>query len=132
MVNIKSRPLSSHQLAPRMILLISLSCSALLFALSLFPTYSAGYGARSNTSFLDTLPSKQRDLFNYAMKGLDMNWGGPGTYIVSIYSTNSRDLPTSNVMQFGSVRYSAWYAVGLLARNENDDAKDANELVRNM
>ncbi|KAE9407923.1 hypothetical protein BT96DRAFT_54755 [Gymnopus androsaceus JB14] len=48
------------------------------------------------------------------MKGLDMNWGGPGTYI------------------FGSVRYSAWYAVGLLARNENDDAKDANELVRNI
>ncbi|KIK68511.1 hypothetical protein GYMLUDRAFT_721800 [Collybiopsis luxurians FD-317 M1] len=65
-------------------------------------------------SFLDSLPATQRDIFNYGMKGLDINWGGPGTFI------------------FGSVRYSAWYAVGLLARNENDDAKDANDLIKSV
>jgi len=32
--------------------------------------------------------------------------------------------------KFDSPRYSAWYAVGLLARNEGDDVKVASELIR--
>ncbi|KAJ3992040.1 hypothetical protein F5050DRAFT_1861295, partial [Lentinula boryana] len=66
------------------------------------------------SSILDTLSVVQRDIFNYAMKGLDMNWGGTGTYI------------------FGSVRYSAWYTVGLLARNEHNDVEDANKLLQDI
>ncbi|KAF8989017.1 hypothetical protein BDQ17DRAFT_1257285, partial [Cyathus striatus] len=34
--------------------------------------------------------------------------------------------------QFGSPRYSAWYSVGLLARNEGGDATHAAEIIRNV
>jgi len=32
--------------------------------------------------------------------------------------------------KFDSPRYSAWYAVGLLARNEGDDVEVASGLIR--
>lgn len=63
-----------------------LACLAVLFALSVCSgsTGVVAYETRSDTSsFLHTLPQQQRDIFDYAMKGLDMNWGGAGTYIAS-------------------------------------------------
>lgn len=67
-----------------------LGCLAVLFALSVYSGSETGvvaYEARSDTSsFLHTLPQQQRDIFDYAMKGLDMNWGGIGTYIASYSS----------------------------------------------
>ncbi|TFK38958.1 hypothetical protein BDQ12DRAFT_745607 [Crucibulum laeve] len=69
---------------------------------------------RGNYSYLATPPSNQRALFEYAMNGLDMNFGPPF------------------LACFDSPRYSAWYAVGLLARNEDDDAKVASKIIRDV
>ncbi|KAF5389578.1 hypothetical protein D9757_004100 [Collybiopsis confluens] len=87
----------------------------LLYIILSFSVTSAWFDERARPpSFLDSVSLTQRDLFDYGMTGLDINWGGPGTFI------------------FGSARYSAWYAVGLLARNTNEDVKNANELLHDV
>ncbi|KAF5371592.1 hypothetical protein D9758_003428 [Tetrapyrgos nigripes] len=65
-------------------------------------------------SILDTLPPLQRRVFEYGMTGLDVNFGGPGTLL------------------FDSPRYTAWYAVGLLARNEGNDVEVASGLLEQV
>ncbi|KAJ7588100.1 hypothetical protein C8J56DRAFT_860795 [Mycena floridula] len=65
-----------------------------------------------SASFLDTLSTNQEALFNYGMKGLDANFRAP--------------------FLFKSPRYSAWYAVGLLARNEGDDVAVASKMIRDV
>ncbi|KIY67025.1 hypothetical protein CYLTODRAFT_462105 [Cylindrobasidium torrendii FP15055 ss-10] len=67
---------------------------------------------RNDTSYLDSLSDNQRELFNYAMTGLDMNFAPP--------------------FIFESTRYSAWYAVGLLARNEGDDLAVASQIIQDV
>ncbi|KAF8875318.1 hypothetical protein BD779DRAFT_1563870 [Infundibulicybe gibba] len=65
-----------------------------------------------NSSYVDSLPANQRALFEYTMSGLDANFAPP--------------------FLFGSPRYSAWYAVGLLARNEGDDVEVASNIFRQV
>jgi hypothetical protein len=35
-------------------------------------------------------------------------------------------------LKFNSPRYSAWYAVGLLARNEEDDVEIASQIIQTV
>ncbi|KIY52468.1 hypothetical protein FISHEDRAFT_35228 [Fistulina hepatica ATCC 64428] len=68
---------------------------------------------RSNlSSYRDTLSTNQRALFDYAIEALDANWAPP--------------------FLFQTPRYSAWYAVGLLARNEGDDAALASRMIADL
>ncbi|KAK7682357.1 hypothetical protein QCA50_014562 [Cerrena zonata] len=100
-------------LLPIVLLGILPSC---LYASSVYdavPTFqnAAVVNRHGNGSHLNTLPQLQRELFDYAMEGLDANYGAP--------------------FLFRSVRYSAWYAVALLARNEGNDVKTASSLIKN-
>ncbi|KAJ7505894.1 hypothetical protein B0H11DRAFT_2220528 [Mycena galericulata] len=63
---------------------------------------------RDANSYLETLSSGQRDLFEYVIEALDENFNPP--------------------FLFDSPRYSAWYAVGLLARNAQGDVAAASSM----
>ncbi|KAK7026850.1 hypothetical protein VNI00_015392 [Paramarasmius palmivorus] len=65
-----------------------------------------------SASFLDDLPEHQRALFDYSMNQLDLVFAPP--------------------FLFSSPRYSAWYAVGLLARNEDDDVEVASQMIKDV
>lgn len=84
---------------------------------------------RQNSSHLDTLPDKQRQLFEYAMEGLDAYFAPP--FLVRVFVIRMLSIILTS-FQFKSPRYSAWYAVGLLARNEDDDVQVASTLIRNV
>ncbi|GLB42799.1 hypothetical protein LshimejAT787_1202480 [Lyophyllum shimeji] len=68
--------------------------------------------ALSSPSYLDGLSTNQQRLFEYAMKGLDINFAPP--------------------FLFSSPRYSAWYAVGLLARAQGDDIATASKIIQDV
>ncbi|KAJ6471753.1 hypothetical protein C8R47DRAFT_1297074 [Mycena vitilis] len=65
-----------------------------------------------NASYVETLSGKQREVFNYVLEALDDNFSPP--------------------FLFNSPRYSAWYAVGLLARNGEGDASTASIILRDV
>ncbi|KAJ7149246.1 hypothetical protein C8R43DRAFT_1068458 [Mycena crocata] len=66
----------------------------------------------ANASYLETMSSKQRDLFEYVMDGLGQNFSPP--------------------FLFNSPRYSAWYSVGLLARNDRGDVAVASSMLKDV
>ncbi|KAJ6624384.1 hypothetical protein B0H10DRAFT_738161 [Mycena sp. CBHHK59/15] len=68
--------------------------------------------SHANSSYLETLSAKQRDLFNHVMEALDDDFALP--------------------FLFDSPRYSAWYAVGLLARNAQGDAATASSIIKDV
>ncbi|KAG6909244.1 hypothetical protein DXG01_001426 [Tephrocybe rancida] len=74
--------------------------------------FCAAVAAIDSPSYAKSLPPNQRKLFEYAMTGLDSNFGLP--------------------FLFNSPRYSAWYSVGLLARAEGDDVATAATLIREV
>ncbi|KAF8194411.1 hypothetical protein K438DRAFT_1827950 [Mycena galopus ATCC 62051] len=65
-----------------------------------------------NASYLETLSEKQRQVFEYVLDALDDNFSPP--------------------FLFDSPRYSAWYAVGLLARNGKGDITTASAILRDV
>jgi len=80
-------------------------------------------------NYLDTISSGQRSLFNQAIHALDVNFASP--LLVSVlFVTLELTIDFVFGFKFDSPRYSAWYAVGLLARNEGDDVEVASELIR--
>ncbi|KAF8063496.1 hypothetical protein FPV67DRAFT_1701190 [Lyophyllum atratum] len=76
--------------------------------------YAAAFGtdSLSSPSYLNGLSANQRRLFEYAMTGLDSNFAPP--------------------ILFSSPRYSAWYAVGLLARARDNDIATAGNIIREV
>ncbi|THU86169.1 hypothetical protein K435DRAFT_970410 [Dendrothele bispora CBS 962.96] len=73
----------------------------------------------ANASYLDSLSPLQREVFDYGMSALDVNFaGGPDSLLFDGISD--------------SIRYSAWYAVGLLARNEGDDVDVASGMLKKV
>ncbi|KAF7357361.1 Chitin synthase 4 [Mycena sanguinolenta] len=74
---------------------------------------SSGFFGRSvNASYLETLSERQRQVFDYVIEALDENFSPP--------------------FLFNSPRYSAWYAVGLLARNGQEDVETASEILKDV
>ncbi|KAJ7090849.1 hypothetical protein B0H15DRAFT_837082 [Mycena belliarum] len=68
--------------------------------------------SRANSSYLETLSKTQRNLFDHVLDALDANFSPP--------------------FLFNSPRYSAWYAVGLLARSEEGDVETASVMIRDV
>ncbi|KAJ7119751.1 hypothetical protein C8R44DRAFT_982399 [Mycena epipterygia] len=66
----------------------------------------------ANASYLETMSEKQRDLFEYVLEALDENFSPP--------------------FLFNSPRYSAWYSVGLLARNGKGDVETASSMLKDV
>ncbi|KAJ7731725.1 hypothetical protein B0H16DRAFT_1772439 [Mycena metata] len=75
------------------------------------PSASFLNGRRAaNESYLEALSETQRQVFDYVLDALDENFSPP--------------------FFFNSPRYSAWYAVGLLARNGKGDVATASEILK--
>ncbi|CAG9945866.1 unnamed protein product [Clonostachys rosea f. rosea IK726] len=64
-----------------------------------------------------------QQLFSDSMKWLDMNYDSNDGYLY--------DLNTQEALRH-ETRSSAWYALGLLARNENNDAAEAEKIIVNV
>ncbi|KAJ8084619.1 hypothetical protein PM082_003393 [Marasmius tenuissimus] len=62
--------------------------------------------------YMETLPDKQQAVFSYAMEVMDAFFKKP--------------------LLWDSPRYSAWYAVGLLARNKQEDASTAAAIIEEV
>ncbi|KAJ6455479.1 hypothetical protein C8R45DRAFT_1036459 [Mycena sanguinolenta] len=71
-----------------------------------------GRGVNASSSYLETLSERQRQVFEHVMEALDENFSPP--------------------FLFNSPRYSAWYAVGLLARNGQGDVETASEMLKDV
>ncbi|KAF7292287.1 Chitin synthase 4 [Mycena kentingensis (nom. inval.)] len=69
-------------------------------------------GRDINASYLSTLTANQRKVFDTVIEAVDASFAPP--------------------FLFNSPRYTAWYAVGLLARNGKGDAQLASTLLRNV
>ncbi|KAJ7717780.1 hypothetical protein B0H16DRAFT_1798778 [Mycena metata] len=77
------------------------------------PSASFLNGRRAaNESYLEALSETQRQVFDYVLDALDENFSPP--------------------FLFNSPRYSAWYAVGLLARNGKGDVATASEILKDV
>lgn len=81
-------------------------------------------------SYLNTLSKNQRELFNYAMTSLDANFGPP--FMVRAQVLKAEHQADADHPQFESPRYTAWYGVGLLARNKGDDVAVASKIFRDV
>lgn len=84
----------------------------------------------ANASYLETLSEKQRQVFDYVLEALDENFSPP--FLVSNGSSSSSSCRFDVGGQFNSPRYSAWYAVGLLARNGKGDVDTASTMLRDV
>ena len=76
-----------------------------------------------NASYVSTLPKNSQSLFRESMDWLDGFYDPAAGYLFDESSATALRHET---------RSSAWYAVGLLARNENDDVKNALEIITNV
>ncbi|KAJ7607118.1 hypothetical protein DFH06DRAFT_1347619 [Mycena polygramma] len=91
---------------------IVLACLAYLPLDARAPGSPASGTQAVNASYLETLSDKQRAVFDYVLDALDENFSPP--------------------FLFNSPRYSAWYAVGLLARNGEGDVATASTILRDV
>jgi hypothetical protein len=76
-----------------------------------------------DASYVSTLPSNAQSLFRESMDWLDGFYDPAAGYLFDESSATALRHET---------RSSAWYAVGLLARNENDDVKNALQIITNV
>jgi len=81
------------------------------------------FSVATSASFVSSLPKNAQTLFNESMTWMD--------------SFNDREfgalyeLSASSALRHGT-RASAWYALGLLARNEGPDVEDALKMIVNV
>ncbi|KAF2219259.1 hypothetical protein BDZ85DRAFT_206451 [Elsinoe ampelina] len=78
-----------------------------------------------SASFISTLPPNAQDLFNQSMSWLDGLYDPEAGYLYDVSQNTQTSL--NHV-----TRASAWYATGLLARNQDNDAAEANQIIRNV
>lgn len=76
-----------------------------------------------SASYVSTLPLDAQTLFNESMAWMDTSYDAPAGYLF--------DLSNDAALRHES-RSSAWYAVGLLARNEGTDVSDALKIITNV
>lgn len=77
----------------------------------------------SNGSYVSSLSSNAQELFTESMAWLDTFYDSEAGYLY--------DLSAQTALDHGT-RSSAWYALGLLARNEDDDVQQAEKIVNNI
>lgn len=77
----------------------------------------------SHGSYVSSLSSSAQELFTESMSWLDTFYDSEAGYLYDLSAQTALDHET---------RSSAWYALGLLARSENDDAQQAEKIVNNI
>lgn len=75
------------------------------------------------SSYVTSLPYNAQGLFNESMDYLDRAYDDSAGYL---YSTSGAKALRHET------RSSAWYAIGLLARNENLDVLEAGKIIANI
>jgi hypothetical protein len=79
--------------------------------------------AANNKSYVSSLPEYAQDLFTESMNWLDGYYDPDAGYLFAMDSSSAMHHET---------RSSAWYSIGLLARNEGSDVKDAMDIITNI
>lgn len=77
----------------------------------------------NETSYVSTLPKNSQSLFTESMAWMDGFYDPSAGYLFDESSATALRHET---------RSSAWYAIGLLGRNEGDDVKNALEIITNV
>lgn len=76
-------------------------------------------------SFVSTLPAGAQDMFNQSMSYLDTLYDPEAHYLYDVSQGTQTSLNHET-------RASAWYAIGLLARNNGSDVNEAMQIIRNV
>lgn len=79
--------------------------------------------ACSNTSYVSSLSKNAQSLFTESMSWLDGYYDPTAGYLFNEDSASALNHET---------RSSAWYAIGLLARNEGRDVEYAMDIITNV
>jgi hypothetical protein len=79
--------------------------------------------AHKNKSYVSTLPKYAQELFTQSMDWMDGYYDPVAGYLFDQSSAAALNHET---------RSSAWYAIGLLARNEGSDVEDALTIITNI
>lgn len=90
-----------------------------LAALSIFSCYAL---AQSNAQASNGTEEFSQNLLHESMDWMDMYYDNERGYLFSLEAAALTH----------ETRASVWYAAGLLARNELDDAEQANRIIRNV
>jgi len=90
-----------------------------LLALSIYASRS--FAATSQSKHV--LPHNAQQLLNESMSWMDTFYDQAAGYLYDLSATTALRHET---------RSSAWYALGLLARNEQDDAQQAAQIITNV
>lgn len=77
----------------------------------------------SHGSYASSLSSNAQELFTESMTWLDTFYDSEAGYLYDLSAQTALDHET---------RSSAWYALGLLARNEGNDVQEAEKIVNNI
>jgi hypothetical protein len=93
-----------------------------LLALGLFPFAALGY-SNSTPSYISTLPLNAQGLLNESMAWMDSFYDPSAGYLFGESAATALRHET---------RSSAWYAVGLLARNNGSDVQEALKILTNV
>ncbi|OJD30294.1 uncharacterized protein BKCO1_6300031 [Diplodia corticola] len=76
-------------------------------------------------SFVSTLPAGAQDMFNQSMSWLDTLYDPDAHYLYDVSQGTQTSLNHET-------RASAWYAIGLLARNSGSDVDEAMHIIKNV
>lgn len=77
------------------------------------------------SSFVSTLPAGAQDMFNMSMSWLDTLYDPEAYYLYDVSQGTQTSLSHET-------RASAWYAIGLLARNDGKDVENALQIIQNI
>jgi hypothetical protein len=94
-----------------------------LASLLVIPAACAPSSQSKNASYVSSLPKNSQSLFRESMDWMDGFYDPSAGYLFDESSATALRHET---------RSSAWYAIGLLARNEHDDVKNALQIITNV
>src|ERR1700753_2100044 len=77
----------------------------------------------SQSSYVSSLPKNSQSLFTESMEWMDGFYDPSAGYLFD---------ESSSAALRHETRSSAWYAIGLLARNTGDDVKNALQIISNV
>jgi hypothetical protein len=78
---------------------------------------------QASCSYVSSLSINAQGVLNESMSWMDGYYDNAAGYLYSLNAAAALNHDT---------RSSAWYAIGLLARNEGDDVDKANEILTNI
>jgi hypothetical protein len=97
--------------------------TAVALTLTLIPSFTLAVPHGGGSSFVSSMPKNAQGLLAESMAWMDEYYDSDAGYLYNLGATSALRHET---------RSSAWYATGLLARNQGNDAKEANKIIANV